>query len=97
MVTDGHQRPEIPKEDSCPSPLFPGVEEYIELMKNCWKQVRPRWYCFQFAGCISMLLDGSGNNPSYGGVYRNLQSGRILQRSFRCCGGFWLTRRGAFQ
>lgn len=39
MVTDGHQRPEIPKEEDCPSGLFPGVDEYIELMNNCWKQV----------------------------------------------------------
>lgn len=67
MVTDGHQRPEIPTEDSCPSPLFPGVDEYIELMKNCWKQVRPMprpgGVCFQFAERISMKLDGSGIEP----------------------------------
>jgi hypothetical protein len=39
MVTDGHQRPEIPPEDALPSPCFPGIEEYIELMNSCWKQV----------------------------------------------------------
>ncbi len=39
MVTDGHQRPEIPLEDLCPSPSFPGMGEYIKLMQSCWKQV----------------------------------------------------------
>ena len=39
MVTDGHQRPEIPREDLCPSPSFPGMGEYIKLMQSCWKQV----------------------------------------------------------
>lgn len=47
MVTDGHQRPEIPPEDACPSPSFPGMGKYVELMNNCWKQVRAasRPYC----------------------------------------------------
>ena len=40
MVTDGHQRPEIPPEAACPSPSFPGMGKYVELMNNCWKQVR---------------------------------------------------------
>ena len=40
MVTDGHQRPEIPPDDACPSPSFPGMGKYVELMNNCWKQVR---------------------------------------------------------
>ena len=39
MVTDGHQRPEIPSEDACPSPSFPGMDEYVDLMRCCWRQV----------------------------------------------------------
>jgi hypothetical protein len=40
MVTDGHQRPEIPPQQACPSAPFPGMGKYVELMQNCWKQVR---------------------------------------------------------
>ena len=39
MVTDGHQRPEIPQEDLGPSSSFPGMGEYVKLMHNCWEQV----------------------------------------------------------
>ena len=42
MVTDGHQRPEIPQEGSRPSSSsFPGMPEYVRLMQSCWEQVRP--------------------------------------------------------
>ena len=41
MVTDGHQRPEIPQEGSRPSnSSFPGMPEYVRLMQSCWEQVR---------------------------------------------------------
>ena len=40
MVTDGHQRPEIPPDSVCPSPAFPGMDKYVQLMQDCWKQVR---------------------------------------------------------
>ncbi len=39
MVTDGHQRPEIPQEQLCPSASFPGMGEYVKLMQSCWEQV----------------------------------------------------------
>ncbi|CAL5228984.1 g12220 [Coccomyxa viridis] len=38
MVTDGHQRPEIPQEQLCPSASFPGMGEYVKLMQSCWEQ-----------------------------------------------------------
>ncbi len=44
MVTDGHQRPEIPRESLCPSASFPGMGEYVKLMQSCWEQVSPSAY-----------------------------------------------------
>ena len=38
-----NQRPDIPPEDACPSPSFPGMGKYVELMTNCWKQARVAW------------------------------------------------------
>jgi hypothetical protein len=37
-VTDDALRPAIPED--LPTPSFPGQDEYIELMQDCWQQVR---------------------------------------------------------
>lgn len=36
-VTDDALRPSIPED--LPTPAFPGQDEYIVLMKDCWQQV----------------------------------------------------------
>ncbi len=55
MVTDGHQRPEIPQEDLCPSSSFPGMGEYVKLMNSCWKQVSSPSPCLQLGPLSSGL------------------------------------------
>jgi serine/threonine protein kinase len=54
LVTEGAQRPEIPAPEDLPGCKgFPGLDEYVELMKRCWHQVpeeRPT-----FAQAITVL------------------------------------------
>lgn len=38
MVTEGKQRPDIPPATSLPCGDFPGLGEYVALMRDCWAQ-----------------------------------------------------------
>lgn len=38
MVTEGKQRPEVPQAAALPCGDFPGLAEYVALMRDCWAQ-----------------------------------------------------------
>ena len=46
VLTQKHERPELPSLETLPGQPLPGIEDYLQLMQDCWHEdpsKRPRF------------------------------------------------------
>ncbi|KAK9830425.1 hypothetical protein WJX72_011709 [[Myrmecia] bisecta] len=63
LVTEGQQRPEIPPIEALPSRGFPGLNDYLALMKHCWAQDPEERPTFAHAIARAEAAELSRNEP----------------------------------